>query len=463
VQVRTRLRLVALSAVLALSLIAAATSSGATATTGYDISYPQCNGSFPSPGAFAIVGVNGGKPYSPNPCLGTGDGPSELQWAGMNAGFYANTADPGPALSTHWPSGQTSPKECNTSSNPGTSTVECAYDYGWNAAADSYQDAVAAYVSLGWASAGSTRTPVANEWWLDVESANSWLTDTAMNVAELQGEADYLASVGAASVGFYANGSDWQAITGGTTAFASYPSWVPGAGSLSQAQANCGGSGVTGGGVALAQYLSGGFDGDVRCGAPAPALSFASPPQTLTAGASSGAMTVALPQAAGAAVTVSLSSSAATGRFATSVSGPWSSTLQVTVPAGSTTSSSFYYEDTKAGSPVLTASATGYSDATQTESVVSGPLASITVSPATAKVRVGSKQTFSASGADQYGNAVSVAPSWSVSPSSLGTFSPTQGASVTFTAASAGSGRVTASSGSVQGTASITVVQKGHR
>jgi hypothetical protein len=135
----------------------------------------------------------------------------------------------------------------------------------------------------------------------------------------------------------------------------------------------------------------------------------------------------------------------------------------VTVPAGSTTSSSFYYEDTKAGSPVLTASATGYSDATQTESVVSGPLASITVSPATAKVRVGSKQTFSASGADQYGNAVSVAPSWSVSPSSLGTFSPTQGASVTFTAASAGSGRVTASSGSVQGTASITVVQKGHR
>ena len=43
------------------------------------------------------MGVNGGRVYIVNPCLGTGDGASELSWAGMNAGLYANTGDPGPA------------------------------------------------------------------------------------------------------------------------------------------------------------------------------------------------------------------------------------------------------------------------------------------------------------------------------------------------------------------------------
>src|SRR6516165_5996115 len=98
-----------------------------------------------------------------------------LAWAGVNAGLYANTADPGPLLSSDWPNGQTSPKQCNTVGNPGMDTPECHYDYGWNAAADSYRDAVTAYIALGWAPPGSTRTPVANQWWrLDVETANSW-------------------------------------------------------------------------------------------------------------------------------------------------------------------------------------------------------------------------------------------------------------------------------------------------
>ena len=84
-----------------LSLVIVAGAPAATdPNVGYDISYPQCNGTFPNGGAFGIVGVNGGLPYSANPCLGTGDGPSELSWAGMNAGLYANTADPGPALSS---------------------------------------------------------------------------------------------------------------------------------------------------------------------------------------------------------------------------------------------------------------------------------------------------------------------------------------------------------------------------
>ena len=152
------------SAVLVAGLLLAAAAPEALAARGgnvpgYDLSYPQCGGPFPTSYAFGIVGVNAGIVYSPNPCLGTGDSPSELAWAGMNAQLYANTANPGPLVSTHWPNGQTSPRACNTASVPGADTADCAYDYGWNAAADSYQNAVNAYISLGWASSGATDIP----------------------------------------------------------------------------------------------------------------------------------------------------------------------------------------------------------------------------------------------------------------------------------------------------------------
>src|SRR5438876_10205749 len=141
--------------------------------TGYDVSYPQCGAPLPTNVLFGIVGVNAGIVYSANPCLGAGDGASELAWAEryeQPAILYANTADPGPALSKHWPTGQTSPQFCDPAQ---PDSASCSYDYGWNAAADSYRDAVDAYVSLGQVPPGATQTPVPNEWWLDVESANS--------------------------------------------------------------------------------------------------------------------------------------------------------------------------------------------------------------------------------------------------------------------------------------------------
>jgi hypothetical protein len=442
-------------------LISPASGAAASSTTGYDISYPQCNGAFPASPGFGIVGVNDGKPFGANPCLGTGDGPSQLQWAGMGAGLYVNTANPGPALSTHWPNGQMSPEQCDTTTSPGSDTAGCAYDYGWNAAADSYQDAVNAYISLGWAQAGATRTPVANAWWLDVESANSWTSNTAFNVDELQGEADYLSSVGAASVGFYANSSDWLTITGDTTSFAGYQSWVPGASTLSQAQANCAGGGITGGGVALTQYPSGGFDGDYQCGTPAGSLAFSSAAQTLSAGGQSGPMTVSLSQTSSSATAITMTSSSSAGSFATSTSGPWSTSLTLSVPAGSSSSPSFYYTDTRAGQPLLTASASGYSNAVQTESVTAAAPATVAVTPSSAQLRVGAHVSFSASGKDRYGNAVSVTPTWSVSPA-LGSFSPNPGNPVTFTGTSTGSGTATASVGSISGKASVAVTNKKH-
>ncbi|HEY1168426.1 MAG TPA: hypothetical protein VGE81_05545 [Candidatus Limnocylindrales bacterium] len=262
--------IVAATAVLALLLTAPATvaaaSAGGSSTVGYDISYPQCGRQFPTNAAFGIVGVNEGIVFSPNPCLGAGDGSPELMWAGgVKAQLYANTGNPGPALSSHWPNSQTAPRQCNTATSPGSDTANCAYDYGWNAAADSYQTALRAYISVGLASSSATRTPSPNAWWLDVETSNSWRTNVTLNVAALQGAVAYLQSVSPAGIGFYSTQYQWKQITGGTAAFAGYPSWVAGATTARQAASSCRSKGFTGGRVALAQYFAGGFDADLSC------------------------------------------------------------------------------------------------------------------------------------------------------------------------------------------------------
>jgi hypothetical protein len=238
---------------------------GATACW-FDISYPQCGSLFPADADYGIVGVNNGIVLSVNPCLGTGHGPPELTWAGgVKAQLYANTGNPGPDVSSRWPKDQTSPRQCDTSAVPGSDTADCAFDYGWNAAAHSYKTAVGAYVSLGLAPAGATSTPSPNMWWLDVETGNSWRSDTSLNVAALSGEVAYFNSAGVAGIGFYSTTYQWHEITGGTSDFSAYPSWVAGANTPLQAGAFCLGEGFTGGRVELVQYPAGGFDADLLC------------------------------------------------------------------------------------------------------------------------------------------------------------------------------------------------------
>jgi len=225
---------------------------GGSSPTGYDVAYPQCGSALPSSPLFGIVGVNNGIVYSANPCL-----VAQYQWAttstttaGAKVSFYANTANPGTA-STHWPSGQT----INGRSCDGTLNAACSYGYGWNAAADSFTDA---------ARAAGTTAAATSPWWLDVETANSWQSNTDLNNADIQGGLDYLASQRVPSAGIYTNRTSFQSIMGSTTSFATYPSWVPGATSLTGAQSNCSAS-ITGGHVVYAQYPSGGFDGDYPC------------------------------------------------------------------------------------------------------------------------------------------------------------------------------------------------------
>ena len=204
--------------------------------------------------AFGIVGVNGGRVFSVNSCLA-----SQITWGrGTKTELYANTGNPGPALSSFWPKGQTTPKVCDAA-NP--DTADCAYDYGWNAAKHSFDTAVAAYRQLGLAG-----SPSATAWWLDVETSNSWRTTAALNVAALQGGVDYLRSVGVTKLGMYSTTAQWGEITGGSTAFADLPSWGAGAPNEKAAKQHCASTpGFTGGRLAMVQFIVSGFDADIRC------------------------------------------------------------------------------------------------------------------------------------------------------------------------------------------------------
>ena len=150
---------------------------------------------------------------------------------------------------------------------PANDSQACAYDYGWNAAADSFSRAAAAAATAG-APDPSTAT-----WWLDVETGNSWEslqygsspTYVGNDTAALQGMVDQLRAHGVSTVGAYSTALQWTQITGGAS-LGGIPVWYAGVGTQAQAQARC--SSVysfTGGSVSLTQYTSGGFDADWRC------------------------------------------------------------------------------------------------------------------------------------------------------------------------------------------------------
>jgi hypothetical protein len=200
-----------------------------------------------------------------------------------------------------------------------------------------------------------------------------------------------------------------------------------------------------------------------------PVLTFATPAQTITSGTPSAAMSLALTTSSGQPATsptplaVTLSSSSPQGTFSTSPAGPWSPTLSLTIAAGTGTSGSFYYLDTRAGSPVLTASAAGATSGTQTETVTPGPVVSLAVTPASATVRARATRQLVATGRDTYGNAVPMSAAWSLAPPSLGKIAPRSGSTTTFTALRIlGQGTVTAAvltgTGTLSAAAAVRVV-----
>ncbi len=275
---------------------------GSSTPIGNDVSYPQCGGSLPASPAFGIVGVNDGLANDLNPCLGPSPAypsyaQSELYWAVASstgtsaqpkASLYVNTADPGNAYNGapigDWPTSSLSSDpygSCTTSTVTlgsgtyvlGQNSTACAWQYGYDKAA---QDAAWLTSAADAVDAQSPPTPVATTpgsypWWLDVETANTWQSGTsgqAMNVADLQGMIAAFQVAGATSVGAYSTSSQWDAVTGGTTAASGalwgIPDWVPGAKKLSQAESTCSQASFTGGSVTVTQW-SGRIDNDYAC------------------------------------------------------------------------------------------------------------------------------------------------------------------------------------------------------
>lgn len=228
---------------------------------GYDVSYPQCGGSLPVGATFGVVGVDGGRPYDANPCLA-----EQMTWALASGrpSYYVNTANPGPKLSGYWPVGQSSPRQCTRTSPDSTG---CAYDYGWNAAQDSYARAVAAATAVG---APDVR---ASTWWLDVETSNTWEAleygETskyhANDTAVLKGMRAYLRGRGIRAVGVYSTAHQWERITGGAR-LGRAPVWYAGLGGASSAAKRCSPAfSFTGGPVRRTQFLRNGYDANHAC------------------------------------------------------------------------------------------------------------------------------------------------------------------------------------------------------
>jgi hypothetical protein len=246
---------------------------------GADISWPQCDvpaAKWPSDQAFAVVGVNGGKATTTNPCL-----TQQLVWAAGSRGgtsqqrtqLYVNTANPGkafrddPTLSrASWPTtnrdpdGGTVPVPARygvcRGGTAGLTSSACSYVYGWNRA---YEDVHDRGVPAG----------VAYRWWLDAETDASWQTDTALNRATLEGMTDLFAGSGG-TVGLYSSPSEWTQLFGTvptSSQLVRLPTWrAIGPDTLASAQAACAARPFTSGGrTEMVQYIAGGFDRDVTC------------------------------------------------------------------------------------------------------------------------------------------------------------------------------------------------------
>jgi len=191
---------------------------------GNDISWPQCGGAFPAKAGFGIIGVNGGRPFTQNPCLA-----AEWQWALTAKGapaYYMNLNNTG-------------------SSDPA--------GYGANAAADALN-----YASSQTGASSAT----SHAWWIDVETANTWSSNQAANAAVVKGALTYLKQHTSKSVGIYSTGYQWGVITGGVRMGA--PVWAAGASSAASAPSMCG-TGFTGRPVKIVQYPAGSYDGDYKC------------------------------------------------------------------------------------------------------------------------------------------------------------------------------------------------------
>ena len=223
---------------------------------GYDVSYPQCpGGTEPAapPGesyTFAIVGVGGGRPFTSNSCAGT----EAATAAGVgiaNVAYYFNTGYAGAY-------GRDINSTCSSDVSNGNDDGVFAGIKGHVLAQD--QKAWEIGCSEALYAQANAPAPAPTMWWADVETGNSWSTNTSLNQFALDGMSYFMSTKGGG--GFYSSPSMWAKITGSSswdTTPAMSGSWVAGTSS-------CSGAALVGTGAWLVQGgLNGGLDQDTAC------------------------------------------------------------------------------------------------------------------------------------------------------------------------------------------------------
>jgi hypothetical protein len=203
------LTVVAIVLALQLPLAAPAEASGnyVPSHQGIDISWPQCDGGYPTllPDQFGIVGVNAGRPDTQNPCFS-----DEYDWAS------AGGRKPSVYMNLEYGQRSDGPRWCVDGD-----TSCLAYDYGWVAASDADHRVIDA--------TGGSSLKSVTMWWLDIETENDWAECCQyLNIAVIQGAIDYFQEQGR-PVGIYSTSYQFAMITGGTYGPQGVPSWVAGA------------------------------------------------------------------------------------------------------------------------------------------------------------------------------------------------------------------------------------------
>jgi hypothetical protein len=229
--------ILASAAILLGAIVVAHSSDKPYSKTIVDVSWPNCTAAPASTFGVGIIGVNGGLDFRPNPCLA-----EETTWF-VHYALYINTGYPGDA---HGRKFLASPRHC------GVYNSQClAYNYGFNAA----------IYAMRYANLQNAHT---NQWWLDVETDNSWTTDSLINRESIKGMAAAIKQdVFFARVGIYSSSSQWDSITGQWQN--GLPAWLATGGSSKAAATNaCQDRAFTEGTTWLTQYTVG-LDENLPC------------------------------------------------------------------------------------------------------------------------------------------------------------------------------------------------------
>jgi hypothetical protein len=177
-----------------------------TGNLGYDLSFNTSAYPPVAPG-FIVTGVTAGKAYTYNPRAKSED--TFARVGSSRPTLYLNLNAPYGSTATN--ERVSTPHTCDvlfgattTSSLIGGTypepTVCAGYNYGYNAAKDAYAYTISIDIS----------SPL---WWLDIEEANSWSPNTAVNDAVIQGAIDYL-NAQDIRAGVYSMTYMWKMIAG---------------------------------------------------------------------------------------------------------------------------------------------------------------------------------------------------------------------------------------------------------